>query len=74
MLSKTTTETLSNKMSYGKIIIIVAVAFAILGCITEGTSKLEGKYGHWKYRGSSTFPQIFQCVDRFKPHQDQPCK
>ena len=66
--------TISDKMSYGKIIIIVASAVAILGCTTEGTNDLEGKYGHWKYRGSSTFPQIFQCVDRFKPHQDEPCE
>ena len=66
-------QTLSDKMSYGKII-IVAFTFAILGCTTEGTSKLEGKYGHWKYRGSSTFPQIFQCVETFKPHQNKECK
>ena len=66
--------TISDKMSYGKIIIIVASAIAILGCTTERTNDLEGKYGHWKYRGSSTFPQIFQCVDRFKPHQDEPCE
>ena len=66
--------TISDKMSYGKIIIIVASAVAILGCTTERTNELEGKYGHWKYRGSSTFPQIFQCVDRFKPHQDEPCE
>ena len=66
--------TISDKMSYGKIIIIVASAVAILGCTTERTNDLEGKYGYWKYRGSSTFPQIFQCVDRFKPHQDEPCE
>ena len=66
--------TLNDKMSYGKILIIVAYTFAILGCTTERTNELEGKYGHWKYRGSSTFKQIFQCVDPFKPHQDQSCK
>ena len=66
--------TISDKMSYGKIIIIVASAVAILGCTTEGTSKPETKYGHWIYRGSSTFPQIFQCVDKFKPHQNQECE
>ena len=66
--------TISDKMSYGKIIIIVASAVAILGCTTEGTSNLEGKYGHWKYRGSSTFPQIFQCVETFKPHQNKECE
>ena len=73
MLSGITTETLSNKMSYGKIIIIVAVTFAIFGCTTEKTSKLEGKYGHWIYRGSSTFDQIFQCVEIFKPHKNKEC-
>ena len=61
-------------MSYGKIIIIVAYTFAILGCTTERTNELEGKYGHWKYRGSSTFKQIFQCVDKFKPHQNETCE
>ena len=66
--------TLNDKMSYGKILIIVACTIAILGCTTERKHELEGKYGHWKYRGSSTFPQIFQCVDRFKPHQDEPCE
>ena len=66
--------TASDKMSYGKILIIVAYTFAILGCTTERTNELEGKYGHWKYRGSSTFKQIFQCVDPFKPHQDQKCE
>ena len=66
--------TASDKMSYGKIIIIVASAVAILGCTTERTNDLEGKYGHWKYTGSSTFKQIFQCVDKFKPHQDKQCK
>ena len=66
--------TLNDKMSYGKILIIVAFTFAILGCTPERTNDLEDKYGHWKYRGSSTFKQIFQCVDPFKPHQNQPCE
>ena len=61
-------------MSYGKIIIIVASAVAILGCTTERTNELEGKYGHWKYTGSSTFPQVFQCVQEFKPHQNKECE
>ena len=74
MLSGIMTGTLNDKMFYGKILIIVACTITILGCTTERTNDLEGKYGHWKYRGSSTFPQIFQCVDRFKPHQDQPCE
>ena len=66
--------TISDKMSYGKILIIVAYTFAILGCTTERTNELEGKYGHWKYRGSSTFPQIFQCVETFKPHKNKECE
>ena len=74
MLSETTTGLLNDKMSYGKIIIIVAFTFAILGCTTERTNKLEGKYGHWIYSGSSTFPQIFQCVETFKPHKNTECE
>ena len=66
-------QTLNDRMFYAKII-IVAVAFAILGCTTERTNDLEGKYGHWKYRGSSTFPQVFQCVETFKPHQNKECE
>jgi len=49
------TGLLNDKMSYGKIIIIVAVTFAIFGCTTEKTSKTEPKYGHWIYRGSFGF-------------------
>ena len=67
-------EAIKDKMSYGKILIIVAYTIAILGCTTEGTSKSKAKYGHWIYRGSSTFNQIFQCVDKFKPHQDKKCE
>ena len=66
--------TLNDKMSYGKILIIVACTIAILGCTTERTNELEGKYGHWKYKGSSTFPQVFQCVQEFKPHQNKECE
>ena len=62
-----------DRMFYVKTLIIIAIAFTILGCTTERKHDLEGKYGHWKYRGSSTFKQIFQCVDKFKPHQDQEC-
>ena len=66
--------TLNDKMSYGKILIIVAFTITILGCTTERKHELEGKYGHWKYRGSSTFPQVFQCVETFKPHQNKECE
>ena len=75
MLSGTMSEvTREDRMFYVKILIIMAFTFTILGCTTEGTSKLEGKYGHWKYKGSSTFPQVFQCVQEFKPHQNKQCE
>ena len=66
--------TREDRMFYGKIIIIVAFTFTIFGCTTEGTSTSKTKYGHWKYKGSSTFPQIFQCVQEFKPHQNKQCE
>ena len=53
---------------------LVMIALVLIGCSNKSTNELEGNYGHWKYRGSSTFPQIFQCVDKFKPHQDQECE
>ena len=73
MLSEIMTGTLNDKMSYGKII-IVACTFAILGCTTEGTSTKKGRFGHWIYSGSSTFPQVFQCVETFKPHKNTECE
>ena len=60
-------------MSLAGRIVIVAFMVTMLGCATKGSDTLEDKFGHWKYRGSSTFPQIFQCVDKFKPHQDIEC-
>jgi len=66
-------EALKDKSTYGKIIIIMAITFAIFGCTTEETSKTEPKNGHWIYRGSSTFDQIFQCVELFKPHKNKEC-
>ena len=53
---------------------LIMIALVWIGCSNKSINKLEGNYGHWKYRGSSTFPQIFQCVDKFKPHQDQECE
>ena len=67
-------EALKDKSTYGKIFIIMAITFAIFGCTTEETSKTEPKYGHWIYRGSSTFDQIFQCVEIFEPHQNKECE
>jgi len=74
MLSGTMSEvTREDRMFYVKILIIMAFTFAILGCTTEGTGTSKTKYGHWKYKGSSTFPQVFQCVQEFKPHQNKQC-
>ena len=58
--------------SAGRIIIVVAIMVTMLGCASKDTKK-EAKYGHWIYRGSSTFEQIFQCVDKFEPHQNKDC-
>ena len=51
---------------------LIMIALILLGCSSKGTST-EGKYGHWIFRGSSTFPQMFQCVDKLEPHQDKEC-
>ena len=62
--------TREDRMTYGKIIIIVAFTVTVFGC--TGTTK-EGLYGHWIFRGSSTFKQVFQCVDKYEPHQNKEC-
>jgi hypothetical protein len=72
MYLKITKETENDRMFYGKIIIIMAFTVTVFGC--TGTSKKEGLYGHWIYRGSSTFKQVFQCVDKFEPHQNHECE
>ena len=66
--------TASDKIFYVKILIIVAFTITILGCTTKGTGTSKGRYGHWIYRGSSTFEQVFQCVQTFKPHQNTECE
>ena len=53
---------------------LIMITLILIGCSSKEARPMEGMFGHWKYRGSSTFPQIFQCVDKFKPHQDQPCE
>jgi len=63
--------TLSDKMSYGKIFIMAFTVTVLFGC--TGTTS-EDLYGHWIYRGSSTFKQVFQCVDKFEPHQNKECE
>ena len=50
----------------------MAFTVTVFGC--TGTSKKEDLYGHWIFRGSSTFQQDFQCVDKFEPHQNRECK
>jgi hypothetical protein len=54
--------------------LILMFALVLIGCTTEETSKTKPKYGHWIYRGSSTFDQIFQCVELFEPHQNKECE
>ena len=53
---------------------LIMIALVLIGCTTEGTSKTKATYGHWIYRGSSTFNQVFQCVEEFEPHQNKECK
>ena len=55
-------------------VFLIMIALILIGCSSKGTSTKEGLYGHWKYRGSSTFPQVFQCVETFKPHQNKECE
>ena len=55
-------------------VFLIMIALILIGCSNKGTSTKEGLYGHWKYRGSSTFPQVFQCVETFKPHQNKECE
>ena len=50
------------------------IALVLIGCTTEGTSTKKGRFGHWIYSGSSTFPQVFQCVETFKPHKNTECE
>jgi len=52
---------------------LLMIALVLIGCSSSQTSTNEGKYGHWIYSGSSTFPQVFQCVEIFKPHQNKEC-
>ena len=52
---------------------LLMIALILIGCSSKGTITNDGKFGHWIFRGSSTFQQIFQCVDKYKPHQDKEC-
>ena len=55
-------------------VFLIMIALILIGCSNKGTSTKAGLYGHWKYRGSSTLPQVFQCVETFKPHQNKECQ
>ena len=74
MFSGTTTGTISGKMFYGKFLIVVLFTIIVLGCTNETTSTSKEKFGHWKYKGSSTFEQRFQCVQYFMPRQNINCE
>ena len=50
------------------------VALMLIGCTNEKTSTSKEKFGHWKYKGSSTFEQRFQCVQQFMPRQNINCE
>ena len=74
MFSGTTTGTISGKMFYGKFLIVLVFTITVLGCTNEKTSTSKEKFGHWKYKGSSTFEQRFQCVEKFMPRQNIQCE
>jgi len=50
---------------------LLMIAFILLSCSSKEIGKAT--YGHWIYRGSSTFQQVFQCVEEFPPHQNKEC-
>ena len=54
-------------------IFLVIIALVLIGCSSKEVRSMEGMFGHWKYRGSSTFPQIFQCVEPFTPYRNKEC-
>ena len=54
---------------------MLAVVFSFCACANDGASTSKAKYyGHWKYKGSSTFEQRFQCVEQFMPRQNKQCE
>ena len=53
---------------------ILMFALMLIGCTNGKTSTSKAKYGHWKYKGSSTFEQRFQCVEQFMPRQNINCE
>ena len=55
----------------GRIVKLFIIVFMLMGCTS--TSIKDDRYGHWIFRGSSTFQQVFQCVDKLEPHQDKEC-
>ena len=57
----------------GKLWMLVML-LALYSCANDGSSTSKAKYGHWKYKGSSTFEQRFQCVEQFMPRQNINCE
>ena len=53
---------------------MLAIVFSFCACAKDGSSTAKAKYGHWKYKGSSTFEQRFQCVEQFMPRQNINCE
>ena len=53
---------------------VLMFALMLIGCTNEKTSTSKEKFGHWKYKGSSTFEQRFQCVQQFMPRQNINCE
>ena len=58
----------------GKLWMLVML-LALYSCANDGATTSKAKYyGHWKYKGSSTFEQRFQCVEQFMPRQNINCE
>jgi len=53
---------------------ILIIALVLIGCSIKEVGSKQGLFGHWRYKGSSTFPQVFQCVETFKPHKNTECE
>ena len=54
---------------------MLVMLLALYSCANDGATTSKAKYyGHWKYKGSSTFEQKFQCVQQFMPRQNINCE
>ena len=52
---------------------IFMFALILIGCSSKEVGSMGGMFGHWKYRGSNTLPQVFQCVESFTPYRNKEC-